>query len=68
MVQQMDVFLQAETVSFIDILFKVVENKEYLHPPKKVKEEEEEKNGKQRGEGEEKEVAAYGEKQVPVPD
>jgi hypothetical protein len=27
MVQQMDVFLQAETISFIDILFKVVESK-----------------------------------------
>jgi hypothetical protein len=30
MVQQMDVFLQAETISFIDILFKVVESKVIL--------------------------------------
>jgi hypothetical protein len=30
MVQQMDVFLQAETNSFIEILFKVVENKVLL--------------------------------------
>ena len=30
MVQQMDVFLQSETNSFIDMLFKVVEAKEYL--------------------------------------
>ena len=32
MVQQMDVFLQSETNSFIDMLFKVVEAKEYLTP------------------------------------
>ena len=32
MVQQMDVFLQTETNSFIDMLFKVVEAKEYLEP------------------------------------
>ena len=30
MVQQMDVFLQSETNSFIEMLFKVVESKEYL--------------------------------------
>lgn len=30
MVQQMDVFLQSETNSFIELLFKVVESKEYL--------------------------------------
>merc|ERR1712098_655829 len=30
MVQQMDVFLQSETNSFIDMLFTVVEAKEYL--------------------------------------
>ena len=30
MVQQMDVFLQTETNSFIEMLFKVVESKEYL--------------------------------------
>ena len=34
MVQQMDVFLQTETNSFIDMLFKIVETKEYLNPAK----------------------------------
>ena len=38
MVQQMDVFLQTETNSFIDMLFKVVEAKEYLEPPVDIKE------------------------------
>ena len=39
MVQQMDVFLQAETNSFIDMLFNIVETKEYLDPAKEVKTE-----------------------------
>ena len=38
MVQQMDVFLQAETNSFIDMLFKIVETKEYLSPAKEAPE------------------------------
>ena len=37
MVQQMDVFLQTETNSFIDMLFKVVEAKEYLEPAVEIK-------------------------------
>merc|ERR1719402_81778 len=32
--QQLDVFLQSETQSFVDILFKVIDNKEYINPPK----------------------------------
>ena len=34
MVQQMDVFLQAETLGFIDILFQVVESKVKLFIPR----------------------------------
>merc|ERR1719186_334918 len=30
--QQMDVFLQAETQSFVDMLFNVIESKEYVNP------------------------------------
>merc|ERR1719508_346918 len=30
--QQMDVFLQAETLSFVDMLFSVIESKEYANP------------------------------------
>merc|ERR1719186_358183 len=30
--QQMDVFLQAETQSFVDMLFNVIESKEYANP------------------------------------
>lgn len=41
MVQQMDVFLQAETNSFIDMLFNIVETKEYLNPAKEVTERKE---------------------------
>ena len=36
MVQQMDVFLQTETNSFIDMLFKIVETKEYISPAEEV--------------------------------
>ena len=32
MIQQMDVFLQSETNSFVEMLFKVVDTKEYLNP------------------------------------
>lgn len=64
MVQQMDVFLQAETISFIDILFKVVENKEYLLPVKKLKEEEENEGEQVKPRGEEvEEQEKNGEKQ-----
>merc|ERR1719186_1570669 len=31
--QQLDVFLQSETKSFVDILFKVIDSKEYVNPP-----------------------------------
>ena len=41
MVQQMDVFLQSETNSFIDMLFNIVETKEYLNPAKEVTERKE---------------------------
>ena len=41
MVAQMDVFLQAETNSFVEMLFKVVDTKEYLDPPKPKEVEEE---------------------------
>merc|ERR1719167_584390 len=34
MVQQMDVFLQGETLGFIDVLFNVVHSKEYEAPTK----------------------------------
>lgn len=50
MVSQMDVFLQSETKSFVDMLFSVVQSKEYINPPappvKEVTEEQvEESNG-----------------------
>jgi len=41
MIQQMDVFLQSETTSFVDMLFKVVETKEYANSPQ-IKEAEKE--------------------------
>merc|ERR1719228_2692029 len=34
--QQLDVFLQSETKSFVDILFKVIDAKEYVNPPTEV--------------------------------
>jgi len=50
MVSQMDVFLQSETKSFVDMLFTAVESKEYINPPappvKEITEEQvEETNG-----------------------
>ena len=33
MVSQMDVFLQNETKSFVEMLFTVVDTKEYINPP-----------------------------------
>ena len=33
MVSQMDVFLQNETKSFVEMLFTVVDTKEYISPP-----------------------------------
>ena len=35
MVSQMDVFLQNETKSFVEMLFTVVDSKEYINPPTK---------------------------------
>ena len=49
MEQQMEVFLQENTVSFIESLFKTLESKEYLDgPPKNLskKTEEDEEDGK----------------------
>merc|ERR1740137_497260 len=37
--QQMDVFLQSETQNFVDMLFNVVESKQYINTAKQVKEE-----------------------------
>merc|ERR1719483_392781 len=37
--QQMDVFLQSETQNFVDMLFNVVESKQYVNPAQQVKEE-----------------------------
>ena len=39
MMQQMDVFLQSETQNFVDMLFNVVESKQYVNPAQQVKEE-----------------------------
>ncbi|XP_023337167.1 RNA-binding protein 26 isoform X2 [Eurytemora carolleeae] len=64
MVQQMDVFLQAETLGFIDILFQVVESKEYELPPKA--EEEENGKGELKGEEERNEVQHEADSTTPI--